>query len=78
MGFRIGSAFILIGVIALTVYLLGFSIGQSESVLLLAGLVLSLAGLIIHRASAARSKRRSTRFQSVRRLIGGEQEEEQP
>jgi len=78
VGFRIGSAFILIGVIALTVYLLGFSIGQSESGLLLTGLVLSLAGLIIHRSSAARSKRRSTRFQSVRRLMGGEQEEERP
>lgn len=77
MGFRIGSAFVLLGVIALTVYLLGFSTQQDDQSLLLAGLLLSLIGLLLRRRSAARAKLRSTRFHTVRRLMGWQTEEEQ-
>lgn len=76
MGSRIGSAFVLVGVIALTVYLLGTSVDQTDPGLLLAGLSISLLGLLLRRRSAARSKRQISRFQTMRRLLGGTAEEE--
>lgn len=70
MRFRLGSAFILIGLVVLTVYLLKFTIEQEDPLLLLAGLLLSLLGLLLRRRAAARAKQRSTRFHTVRRLLG--------
>ncbi len=70
LGFRLGSAFILIGLIVLTVYLLNFAVEHDDPLLLLVGLMISLIGLLLRRRAASRAKQRSTRFHTVRRLLG--------
>jgi LPXTG-motif cell wall-anchored protein len=72
MGYRIGSAFVLLGIIALTIFLLGFSIGQEDLSLLLAGAVLSLLGLYLHRRN--RKRTRSERFRTISHLFGQREE----
>lgn len=77
MGYRLGSAFILLGVIVLTVFLLGFSVGQQDSGLLLTGAALSLIGLAVRRRNSRLAEGRSRRFSALRSLLGqGEEEQE--
>lgn len=77
MGHRLGSAFVLLGLIVLTVFLLVFSVGQQDSGLLLAGAALSLFGLALRRRNARLAKSRPRRFSALRSLMGqGEEEQE--
>jgi len=77
LGYRLGSAFILLGIIVLTVYLLSRTVDQSDFTLLLAGAGLSLFGLILRRRRASRSEARPSRFRILRQLSGrGEEEQE--
>jgi hypothetical protein len=69
MTFRLGSALILIGLLALVVFLLGMSVQQADLRLLLGGAALSALGLLIHRR-AARSQPSSSRFRTLRRALG--------
>lgn len=77
LGYRVGSALILLGIIVLSVFLLGLSIEQGDFGLLLAGAGLCLFGLILRRKRASRSEARPSRFRILRQLSGrGEEEEE--
>lgn len=77
LGNRVGSALILLGIIVLSVFLLGLSIEQGDFGLLLAGAGLCLFGLILRRRRASRSEARPSRFRILRQLSGrGEEEEE--
>jgi hypothetical protein len=69
MTFRFGSALILIGLLALVVFLLGLTVQQPDVRLLLGGASLSALGLLIHRR-AARSQTPSGRFRAIRRALG--------
>lgn len=66
MVFRLGSAFVLIGIIVLVVFLLTFSINQANPLTLLAGAGLCILGLWIRRR-AARSQNLRTRFRMFQR-----------
>ncbi|MEK6587217.1 MAG: hypothetical protein AABY97_00045 [Chloroflexota bacterium] len=79
LGYRVGSALILLGIIVLSVFLLGLSIEQGDFGLLLAGAGLCLFGLILRRNNARRSAAGPARFQSLRHFLGeAEDEESQP
>lgn len=76
MLYRLGSAFILLGLIALTVFLVTLAGGQGDPFTLLAGAGLSALGLGLRRRYAPRPEAGSGRFRSLRKLIGsGEREE---
>jgi hypothetical protein len=68
---------ILIGLIALTVFLLTLQIGQADLLVFLLGASLSALGLILRRRSARRHSRHSGRFQTLRRLSGQDPEEDE-
>lgn len=67
---RAGSAFVLLGVIALVVFLVTFSIGQVDVLLLLLGAALSALGLVLRRRAARLESRSSSRFHTLRRVLG--------
>lgn len=58
-GFRLGSAFILLGIIVLTVFLLSLSVGQGDAWTLVAGASLSALGLILRRRNARAAREAS-------------------
>jgi len=74
---RLGTALILVGVIALVVFLLTYQVQEADLNVLLIGVGASLFGLLLRRRSARQSARQSTRFQMLRRFRdGGEDLEE--
>jgi hypothetical protein len=75
MGSRLGTALILLGLICLVIFLVTFSIQQSDVMILLLGASLSTLGLLVRRRSP---KVRSTRFQTLRKLMGEEEEDPDP
>jgi len=74
MAYRLGSAFVLLGVILLTLFAVTLSAEQGDPLTLLAGAGLCLMGLVLRRRGAARAG--SGRFQTLRKLLGSEEEEE--
>jgi hypothetical protein len=66
---RLGSALILIGLVVMVVYLVSATIGQGETLTLLAGAVCSLVGLWFRRRGAAPSTAGPARFRTLRRLM---------
>lgn len=72
MTYRLGSALILIGLLALVVFLLGMTVQQADVRLLLGGAALCALGLLLHRR-AARAKASSGRFRTLRRALGRSQ-----
>lgn len=69
LGYRFGSALVLVGVIAMTVFLLTLSIEQENVLMLLLGAAASALGLYLHRRNAPPS-RKTERFKALRRLLG--------
>jgi hypothetical protein len=69
MAYRLGSALILIGVLALIVFLLGMSVRQADVRLLVGGAALSALGLLVHRR-ASRTQASPARFRLLRRALG--------
>ncbi len=69
MTFRLGSALILIGLLALVVFLLGMTVQQADVRLLLGGASLCALGLLLHRRTA-RAHASPARFQMLRRALG--------
>jgi hypothetical protein len=69
MTFRLGSALILIGLLALVVFLLGMTVQQADVRLLLGGAALCALGLLLHRR-AARAQASPGRFRAIRRALG--------
>lgn len=76
MAYRLGSAFILLGVIALVIFLVTLGAGQGDPMLLVGGAALSALGLLLRRRYAARRAARSGRFRTLRKLLGSEEHEE--
>ncbi|HEX9674747.1 MAG TPA: hypothetical protein VGA07_02095 [Anaerolineales bacterium] len=74
MAYRLGSAFVLLGVILLTLFVVTLTAEQGDPLILLAGAGLSLMGLVLRRRGAARVG--SSRFQTLRKLLGSEEKEE--
>jgi hypothetical protein len=72
---RVGSAVILVGLIALMVFLVMLTTGQADMRLLLAGAALAVLGLLLRRRAARRAA--SRRFRTLRRMLGHEPEEEE-
>ena len=68
---RLGTALILVGVIALVVFLLTYQVQEADLNVLLIGVGASLFGLLLRRRSARQSARQSTRFQMLRRFKDG-------
>jgi hypothetical protein len=60
----------------LVIFLVSLSAGQTELLTLLGGAALSALGLLVRRRGAARAASRSGRFQTLRRLLGSEDEPE--
>ena len=58
-GFRLGSAFILLGVIILIVFTLSLSIGQGDPLTLVIGASLSALGLLLRRRNARAAREAS-------------------
>ena len=74
---RLGTALILIGIIALGVFLLTYQVQEADLNVLLFGIGASLFGLLLRRRGARQTARQSTRFQMLRRFKdGGEDLEE--
>jgi hypothetical protein len=73
MLYRLGSALMLIGLVALVIFALTQSIGQGDMRLLVAGAGLAAAGLWLHRRGVPRlpSQRR---FSTLRRMLGDPEE----
>lgn len=76
MASRFGLVLILFGVIALTIFVITFRVGQGDVRYLLVGALLSAFGLVIRRAAARNQEMRAERFQLVRRMRSGGEEEE--
>jgi len=74
MAYRLGSAFVLLGVILLTLFVVTLAAEQGDLLTLLAGAGLSIIGLVLRRRGAARVA--SGRFQTLRKLLGSEDKEE--
>jgi len=71
---RVGSALILIGLIALMVFLVTLTIGLADWRLLLAGAALAALGLLLRRRAARTEP--SARFRTLRRMLGHRAEDE--
>jgi len=74
MASRLGSALILIGLLALLIFLLTLQIGQGDPLVLLFGAALAALGLLLRRRG--RRVRRSARFETLRRLRGSAEEDD--
>ena len=70
MLYRLGSALLLIGVIALVVFLVTFQAGQSDRTVLVAGLSISTIGLLFWRRGRRSRMVPPTRFHTVRKILG--------
>ena len=77
MASRLGAAFILIGLIALTVFLLTLQIGQADLRLFLLGASVSVLGLLLRRRTRRRQPRTRGRFRTLRRLSGQAPDEDE-
>jgi hypothetical protein len=76
MMYRFGTALILLGVIALTIFVVTLSGDQSDYRVLLAGCLLCVVGLLLHRRHAP-ARTDSGRFQTMRQLFSRSQQEEE-
>ena len=72
---RLGNALVLIGLIALVVFLITFSGGVADLRVLLAGAGMAVAGLVLRRRGQP-SRGESSRFVTMRRLLGRRAEAE--
>jgi hypothetical protein len=70
MGYRLGSALVLLGMLSLVVFLVTFSNQQGDVLTLLLGAALSALGLILRRKNAPPTRREAMRFRTLRRLFG--------
>ncbi len=77
MASRLGSAFILIGLIALTIFLLTLQIGQADLRVFLLGASVAALGLLLHRRARRRQPRTRGRFRTLRRLSGQAPDEDE-
>ena len=77
MLFRLGSAFILIGLIALLVFALTLSAGEADLRALLAGAGLAILGLLIHHRVRQGRPKGAGRFRTLRRVLGDREREEE-
>jgi hypothetical protein len=67
---RAGNALVLLGLIALVVFLVMLSAGEADVLLLLGGAATSALGLLLRRRAARRERSEPARFRSLRRLFG--------
>jgi hypothetical protein len=65
---RLGNALVLIGLIALVVFLITFSGGVADLRTLLAGAGLAIAGLVLRRRGRP-AREQSSRFVTMRRVL---------
>ena len=70
---RLGNALVLIGLIALVVFLITFSGGVADLRTLLAGAGMAVAGLVLRRRGQP-SRAESSRFVTMRRVLGRREE----
>ena len=70
MGLRAGSALVLLGLIALMVFLVTFTVDQADVRVLVLGAGLGALGLVLRRRAARGARRVSERFRTLRRLLG--------
>lgn len=77
MASRLGAAFILIGLIALTIFLLTLQIGQADLRVFLLGASVSALGLLLRRRARRRQARTRGRFRMLRRLSGQAPDEDE-
>jgi hypothetical protein len=75
---RAGSALVLIGLIALMVFVVTFSIDQADVRVLVLGAGLSALGLVLRRRAARAERQASQRFRTLRRLLGRADEPPEP
>jgi hypothetical protein len=68
---RLGTALILVGIIAVVVFILTYQVQEADLNVLLFGVGASLFGLLFRRRGARQSARQSTRFQMLRRFKDG-------
>jgi hypothetical protein len=69
---RAGNALVLVGVIALVVFLVMLSGGRADVILLVGGAAVSALGLLLRRLEARRERTRGSRFRTLRRVLGRE------
>jgi len=72
---RLGNALVLIGLIALVVFLITFTGGVADLRTLLAGAGLAVAGLVLRRRGQP-VKAESSRFVTMRRVLGRRAQED--
>lgn len=77
MASRAGSALILLGLIALTVFLVTFSANQADVRVLLLGAGLAALGLLLRRRAARLQQKESGRFRAWRRITRRSPDEEE-
>ncbi len=70
MAARFGSALLLIGLIALAVFVIMLSAGTTDFLLLLGGSAVSALGLLLRRRAARLERREAQRFRTLRHLLG--------
>lgn len=75
MSSRVGLALILIGTIAMLVYAISASNQQGDATTLLIGAMLCILGLWIRRRAVRARQHRPQRFQILRRMRAGEEDE---
>lgn len=75
---RAGSALILIGLIALVVFLIMLTAGTTDLLLLLGAAAVSALGLLLRRRAVRLERREARRFRAVQRLLGRRPSDEQP
>jgi hypothetical protein len=67
---RLGTALVLMGTIALIIFVLTYSAGIADLRTLLVGAALTVIGLVFRRRGAPVQEAESTRFRTVRKLMG--------
>lgn len=77
MGYRLGSALALLGVLLLIVFLVTMTIQQEDVRTLLAGAGLAALGLALRRRNRPPRSPESLRFRALRDLFGGRPEEDE-
>jgi hypothetical protein len=76
MAIRAGNALVLVGVVALVVFLVMFSAGEADVLLLLGGAATAALGLLIRRRAMRRERGETARFRTLRRVLGSRSPEE--
>jgi hypothetical protein len=74
---RLGNALVLVGLIALVVFLITFSGGVADLRTLLAGAGLAIAGIVLRRRGRP-AREPSSRFVTMRRVLRRKPEEQPP